>query len=360
MKEVVKKFSDYVAVDHLSLEIRDKEFMVFLGPSGSGKTTLLNMIAGLEKVTQGEIYFDQQRVDTIPPEKRDVAMVFQSYALYPHMDAFDNIAFPLKMRKRLPKHEIKSSVEQVAEMIGVRHLLDRKPHELSGGERQRIALARAVVRKPRVFLLDEPLSNLDALLRVHMRAELINLQKKLETTLIYVTHDQVEAMTMADRIAVINRGKLIDVSGPLDIYDNPKELFIAKFVGSPPINIFDCELRAEGGKRILQGRSFSIEMDEMLSNVSRESGSMPKLILGVRPEDVSVHQKPFSSECIRGEVFAIEPLGKEIVVDVKVASDMVKVIASPSFRSNIGDAVWITFDKKSLHLFEKETERLII
>ncbi|RLE52516.1 MAG: glycerol-3-phosphate ABC transporter ATP-binding protein, partial [Candidatus Methanomethylicota archaeon] len=235
LEHVTKVFGEVVAVDDVTLTIREKEFMVLLGPSGCGKTTTLRIIAGLEEPTKGEVYIDDQPVTYLPPKDRDIAMVFQNYALYPHMKVYDNIAFPLKLRK-YPKEEIDKMVKEVAEMLHIEDLLDRMPKQLSGGEQQRVALARALIRRPKAFLLDEPLSNLDAKLRVVMRAELKRLQKELGVTTVYVTHDQAEAMTMADRIAVMKDGKVLQVGSPADVFNKPVNLFVAGFIGSPPMN----------------------------------------------------------------------------------------------------------------------------
>ena len=238
---LVKKFDKTVAVDGISFDVKDGEFIVLLGPSGCGKTTTLRCIAGLETPDEGEIYIDDKLVNDLPPKDRDVAMVFQSYALYPHMTVYGNLAFPLKMRK-LPKDEIDKKVKEVAKLLNIDHLLDRKPRQLSGGEMQRVALGRALVRTPRVFLMDEPLSNLDAKLRVYMRAELKKLQRDLKITTIYVTHDQAEAMAMADRIAVMNKGKILQYSEPHDVYEKPANLFVAGFIGSPPMNFIKASI----------------------------------------------------------------------------------------------------------------------
>lgn len=360
LETVTKKFDDFTAVDNIDLEIKDKEFFVLLGPSGCGKTTILNMIAGLEPITEGRIYFDDIRVDTIPPEKRDVAMVFQSYALYPHMNAFDNIAFSLKIKK-VPKEKIKKRIEDTADMLGIRWLLNKKPHEMSGGERQRVALARAIVRHPKAFLLDEPLSNVDAKLRVHMRAELIRLQEKLETTLIYVTHDQVEAMTMAQRVAIMSRGKIIQVDDPLKVYQHPDDLFVAGFIGSPPMNFFDCSLAKKNGRAILDASEFSIGLPDHIADVvEKKATDISKLILGTRPPHISLYKQRSAKESIKCEVYALEPLGDDVIVDLKIGAHIVKTLTHMGFVARIGDTVWALIDKDKMHIFDGKTRKCIV
>ncbi len=298
-----------VAVNDVSLEVSDGEFFTLLGPSGCGKTTTLRIIAGLEKPTRGRVYIDGVDVTDLPPRKRDVAMVFQTYALYPHMKVYDNIAFPLKLRK-LPKDEIDRRVKEVAELLRIKELLDRYPKQLSGGQQQRVALARALVRKPKVWLMDEPLSNLDALLRVRMRAELKRLQKELGITTIYVTHDQVEAMSMADKIAVMNAGRVLQVGTPAEIYGRPKTLFVAGFIGTPPMNFLRVEFREEGGRYLLKGREFSLELPSELGELV--GGKVPsggELVMGVRPEHIEIAEGSEREGTILAEVYVVEPLG---------------------------------------------------
>ncbi len=244
LKEVTKKFGKTMAVDRIDLDVKDKEFLVLVGPSGCGKTTTLRMVAGLEEVTEGEIYIGERKVNDVPPKDRDIAMVFQNYALYPHMNVYKNMAFGLKLRN-LPREEIDRRVNDGARILGIEELLGRKPRELSGGQRQRVAMGRAIVRKPQVFLFDEPLSNLDAKLRVQMRGELAKLHERLETTIIYVTHDQIEAMTLANRIAVMDNGLIMQLGSPLEVYNNPRNLFVAGFIGSPAMNFLDVHVGEE-------------------------------------------------------------------------------------------------------------------
>src|SRR5512136_1416787 len=281
---VYKRFGDVVAVNDLNLQVEDKEFLVFVGPSGCGKTTALRMLAGLEEITQGEIRIADRVVNDVPPKDRDIAMVFQSYALYPHMSVYDNMAFGLKLRKT-PKEEIKKRVSKAAETLGIENLLDRKPRQLSGGQRQRVAVGRAIVREPKVFLFDEPLSNLDAKLRVETRANLSKLHQQLQTTFIYVTHDQVEAMTMASRIAVINKGLLQQVDTPQMLYDKPDNLFVAGFIGSPAMNFFKTTLVRQDGKLFVDGGSFKVEVPASHKQAYSNYVNKP-VIMGIRPEDI--------------------------------------------------------------------------
>lgn len=361
LENLTKKFGKQLVVDQVNLEIQDKEFMVLLGPSGCGKTTTLNMIAGLEPITSGNIYFDGNLMNDIPPERRDIAMVFQSYALYPTMKVFDNIAFPLEIRK-MSKNNIADQVNMAANMLRIKSLLQKKPYELSGGERQRVALARAVVRKPKAFLLDEPLSNIDAKLRVYMRAELIRLQKELKTTMIYVTHDQVEAMSMADRIAVMNEGKLSQVADPLTIFDHPANQFVAGFIGTPPMNFLDCTYQKIGEESFLQLPTVKLKIDNDIAKIIEEQAKGQELVIGARPQDISVSQKKASDEDFEIEIYAVEPLGTETVLDIcYVACGLIfKATTVRRFKANLGDMMWASLDKQRIHLFDKSTQKAII
>lgn len=358
LENVTKKFGKIVAVDNINLDIKDREFFILLGPSGGGKSTILNIIAGLEPATSGHVYFDDDCVDDIPPEKRDIAMVFQSYALYPHMNVYNNIAFSLKMHK-VSKVEIEKRVKEVADMLRISDYLKTKPHELSGGERQRVALARAIVRKPKAFLMDEPMSNLDAKLRVNMRAELIRLQKQLETTTVYVTHDQIEAMTMADRIGVLDQGRLKQVGTPMEIYRHPNNLFVAGFIGSPAMNFFDCSLMEKDGG-CLQTSGFELKLPKDLFKVIKDKTGATEFILGVRPQQISIHRKPKMPESIETEVYAIEPLGSETLIDLKIGDKIIKVVTSEEYIGRIGDKAWINIDTNKIYLFDRKTEENIL
>ncbi|MGQ9543170.1 MAG: ABC transporter ATP-binding protein [Candidatus Bathyarchaeia archaeon] len=358
LKDVSKHFGDVKAVDSVNLEIKDKEFITLLGPSGCGKTTTLRLIAGLETLTKGEIYIGERLVNDLPPKDRDIAMVFQSYALYPHMSVYDNIAFPLKIRK-LPKEEIEKKVKYAAELLGIARLLKRKPKELSGGERQRVALGRAIVRNPQVFLMDEPLSNLDAKLRVYMRAELIRLQKMLATTLIYVTHDQVEAMTMSNRIAIMNHGRLIQVAPPNIIYINPADTFVAGFIGSPPMNFIDCTYTTKDNQAYLDAGTFHVEITKFKDLIEKEAKGS-EMILGVRPEDITVYREKPPSEHFEAEVYAVEPLGSEIIINLKIGESIIKAKGTPEFKAEMGDRLHLTMNKEKIHIFDRATGRAII
>jgi multiple sugar transport system ATP-binding protein len=287
LKDVTKRFGNVTAVDNISLDIKDREFIVLVGPSGCGKSTTLRMVAGLEEVTAGQITIGQTVVNDVPPKDRDIAMVFQNYALYPHMDVYNNMAFGLKLRK-FPKDEIDRRVKEAAKLLGIENLLDRKPKALSGGQRQRVAVGRAIVREPKVFLMDEPLSNLDAKLRVQMRAELSKLHNRLQTTIIYVTHDQTEAMTMGDRIVVMKDGHIYQVGAPLDIYNNPDNMFVAGFIGSPAMNFLDVLLQKEGEVYTIDAKTFKLEIPaEKAASIKGLGNYVGKpIVLGIRPEDI--------------------------------------------------------------------------
>lgn len=358
---VTKVFGKVTAVEDVTLEVKDKEFMVLLGPSGCGKTTLLRVIAGLESPTSGDVLIGDQVVNNIPPQKRDVAMVFQSYALYPHMKVSDNIATPLKLRG-MAKDEIARSVKEVASLLNIEDVLERKPGQLSGGQRQRVALARAIVRRPRVFLMDEPLSNLDAKLRLYMRSELVKLQKRLGTTTIYVTHDQAEAMTMADRITVLKQGKMQQTGTPDSLYSSPANLFVADFIGSPPMNFIDSTVLEKDGRLILDigVRTLALprDIEEM---VSSRCPSGADLVLGVRPEDLDICDNE-RENTIPGIIDLVETLGKEVIVDIILEGvpGIIKVDQPQSFRGGRGDSVYVRVNMNRIHLFERSSGRVVV
>lgn len=355
LEGVSKKYGSFLAVDKSSFEVDDKEFFIILGPSGCGKSTTLNIIAGLEEPAEGKIYFDEQVVNDIPPEKRDIAMVFQSFALYPNLSASENIAFPLKIRKR-PKEEVKRKVQEAAEKLRIAHLLPKRPYQLSGGERQRVALARAIVREPKLFLLDEPLSNIDAKLRVHMRAELIALQKDLKITTIYVTHDQVEAMTMADRVLIMNQGKTAQMGKPLDVFRKPANLFVAGFIGTPPMNFFPCTMKTSGGKTVLGDTYFSVTLDPARARTVSEKAPNSELVLGVRPQHLSISTSKMDGDSFAAEIFAVEPLGTETIVNIKLGENVYKAVTSANFSATIREKVWVQIDPSGMQIFDKKTE----
>jgi len=340
VKELVKKFGEVTAVNRVSLGCRDGEFLVLLGPSGCGKTTILRTIAGLEEVTDGEIYIGDKLVNDIPPKDREIAMVFQNYALYPHMTVRENMAFPLKMKK-IKKEEIEERVQSVSKMLEIDKLLDRKPKELSGGQRQRVALGRAIVRNPKVFLMDEPLSNLDAKLRAYMRAELKKLHERIKVTTIYVTHDQVEAMTMATRIALLRNGELQQLGTPSEIYNNPANTFVGGFVGTPPMNFIEGKIE---GKTFM-AHSIEYELGAGV-NIEKE-----KVILGIRPEDIAISEKGD----VEGEVYVVEPLGSEQIVTIKLGEDLILVKAPPTLDIEVSEKIKLSFNREKIHLFDGDT-----
>ena len=350
LRGVSKRFGDVVAVDDLSLEAHDKEFLVLLGPSGCGKSTVLRLIAGLDEPATGTIEIGDRVVNDVDPEDRDVAMVFQSYALYPHMNVRKNIAFPLRAR-RVPEHERDAAVADAARALGLTELLDRRPAQLSGGQRQRVALARAIVRQPAAFLMDEPLSNLDAKLRVQTRAELIELQRRLQTTVLYVTHDQVEAMTMGDRIAVMESGRLQQVGAPADVYARPANLFVARFLGSPPMNTVAGRLIDDGDAFEIPGAR--LPLPAPLAAAARRAGATT-LVAGVRPEHLTFTSDETS---MPATVTMIESLGHEQnVVCRLVDEEMVIVrIGSEEEAPGAGSAVRLATRPEHLHLFDGET-----
>lgn len=360
LQGVVKKFSpgSVPAVDNLTIEIGDREFVTLVGPSGCGKTTTLRLIAGLERVTEGQIYFDDEAVGHLPADHRDIAMVFQSYALYPHMSVYDNIAFALRMM-RVPRTEIDRRVEWAAEMLGIADLLKRKPRQLSGGQRQRVALGRSVVREPACFLLDEPLSNLDAKLRVTMRGELKRLHLELKRTFIYVTHDQAEALTMSDRIAVMNVGRLQQYGTPDEVYNRPRNVFVAGFMGSPAMNLVPGELTTvEGRPHFVAASGFDQPLPERLAEAAW-GAARPSVYLGIRPESIAVRadgiQAPRGSEWFSAPVYIQEPLGSDLYLTLEMAGTQVRARTSPDLAVVAGDRVDVAFDPAKLHLFDAQT-----
>jgi multiple sugar transport system ATP-binding protein len=373
IKNLTKRFGDVVAANKVNLEVQDKEFVVLLGPSGCGKTTILRCIAGLEKPNEGEIYIGNRLVNELEPKERDIAMVFQTYALYPHMTVFQNLAFPLE-NANVPKLQIKEKVEATAKLLQIGALLDRRPKQLSGGQRQRVALGRAMVREPHVFLMDEPLSNLDAKLRVYMRAELKKLQKELAVTTIYVTHDQVEAMTMGDRVAILNQGVLQQFGKASTIYFQPVNVFVAGFIGTPPTNFFDCNLIKEDNY-VFDAGPFKYPVPEPL--VEKAENWPSSIVLGVRPQDVIVQakaqaptiKKEAAEAAKKGKAPRLlinatleidEPLGDRQVLDLRVGDYSVKALVLPDFKANIGDELWIDFSGDKIYVFDKKTGHTLL
>jgi multiple sugar transport system ATP-binding protein len=351
----VKRFGKATVIKGLDLEIRDREFMVLVGPSGCGKSTALRMIAGLEEVTEGEILIDDRVVNDLPPKDRDIAMVFQSYALYPHMTVRENLAFGLKIRK-MPQAEIDRLVGEAAQMLDIAHLLDRKPKELSGGQRQRVAVGRAIVREPAVFLFDEPLSNLDAKLRVQMRAEISKLQQRLQTTTIYVTHDQVEAMTMGHRVAVLKDGDLMQVGTPLELYERPANVFVGGFLGTPPMNFVRAKV-TDGGATLAAAK-YRLPVPASLRPVTGGFDGRD-VVVGVRPENLLSGGKPPRGEHARlfAEAEIVEPLGHEVIVHGRVGDDLLVAAVDPHHSPALGDRVELVVELEALHLFDADSGR---
>ncbi|PQQ66135.1 ABC transporter ATP-binding protein [Acetivibrio saccincola] len=369
LKNIYKRYPGGVtAVNDFNLDIEDKEFIILVGPSGCGKTTTLRMIAGLEEITEGELYIGDKLVNDVAPKDRDIAMVFQNYALYPHMTVYDNMAFGLKLRK-MPKDEIKRRVLEAAKILDIEHLLERKPKALSGGQRQRVALGRAIVREPKVFLMDEPLSNLDAKLRVQMRTEISKLHNKLQTTIIYVTHDQTEALTMGTRIVVMKDGYIQQVDTPANLYERPQNMFVAGFIGSPQMNFVDVKVEKvtdeKGGEGVaLRFGKNSIKLPEGKAKRLLASEYIGKeVVMGIRPEnlhDEAVYLESMSDSVVTARVEVVEMLGSETLLYVLV--DDVDFIArvNPRTKAKVGDIIKIAFDANKVHLFDKETEKTIM
>jgi len=355
--EVVKRFGKVTAVDGINLTAQNKEFLVLVGPSGCGKTTALRMIAGLEELTEGEIYIGDRKVNNVPPKDRDVAMVFQNYALYPHMNVYKNMAFGLRLRG-FPGAAIDSRVREGARILGIENLLDRKPRELSGGQRQRVAMGRAIVRNPQVFLFDEPLSNLDAKLRVQMRGELAKLHERLERTIIYVTHDQIEAMTLADRIVVMNQGVIMQIGTPMGVYNNPQNLFVAGFIGSPAMNFLDVVLVDENGSLFVKGQTFKLAIPGSLRSRYLKAKER-EVILGVRPEHIYDSKTKGSfqgGESLMATVEVVEPVGSEVILLTSSGSDHITACVDPNTDARAHSEMEFLVDMNKAHIFDKSTE----
>jgi multiple sugar transport system ATP-binding protein len=364
LKHIYKIYSgDVTAVKDFNLDIKDKEFIVFVGPSGCGKSTTLRMVAGLEEISKGELYIGDRLVNDVAPKDRDIAMVFQSYALYPHMSVYDNMAFGLKLRK-VPKDEIDKKVKEAAKILDIEHLLDRKPKALSGGQRQRVALGRAIVREPKVFLMDEPLSNLDAKLRVQMRTEISKLHKKLQTTFIYVTHDQTEAMTMGTRIVVMKDGIVQQVATPQEVYDNPANMFVASFIGSPQMNFVNTKLEEVNGKAYIHFGSDKIELPEDKAKILKTKGYIGKeVVMGIRPENID-DSKLFIEKhpggVFTGSVEVTELMGAESYIYINKEGNSMTVRVNGSSKLQTGDNAKFALDVDKVHIFDKETEITIV
>jgi multiple sugar transport system ATP-binding protein len=352
---VQKRYGDAVVVDDVNLSIDAGEFVVLVGPSGCGKSTTLRMVAGLETISAGDVTIGGRRVNDVPPAERDIAMVFQSYALYPHMSVRENMAFALKLR-RMPSAEIASRVKAAVTTLGLETLLDRTPKQLSGGQRQRVAIGRAIVREPAVFLFDEPLSNLDAALRSEMRRELAALHRRLAATMLYVTHDQVEAMTLGDRIVVMNRGRIVQVGTPNEVYMQPRDTFVASFVGNPPMNLLAGTLVDRDGMTAVQlaGTDTSVTLPPALAQSARARGATD-VVLGIRPEDVTLNGTRPNDPAVPGTIELVEPLGHQHLLHLRVGSATVTVRAAPGERPTLGTVLTVRFDAARLHLFDERT-----
>lgn len=363
LKNINKTYPNgFVAVKNFNLEIADKEFIIFVGPSGCGKSTTLRMIAGLEEITDGELWIGDKLVNDVEPKDRDIAMVFQNYALYPHMSVFDNMAFGLKLRK-MPKDQIDKLVQEAAAILGIEQLLDRKPKALSGGQRQRVAMGRAIVRNPKVFLMDEPLSNLDAKLRVQMRIEISKLHQRLQATIIYVTHDQTEAMTLGTRIVVMKDGLIQQVDSPQNLYNHPNNLFVAGFIGSPQMNLIESTVVKSGSDVLLTFGSNSIKIPEAKAKKLIDGGYENKnVILGIRPEDVHDEEMFINNSpegVIEATVKVYELLGAEVYLYFGVDQFDITARVNPRTTARPDDTIKVAFDLSKLHIFDKETEQVI-
>lgn len=366
LNNLVKEYQDsgrvkFTAVKGINLEIEQGEFMILVGPSGCGKSTTLRMIAGLENVTSGTIEIDGRVVNSVAPKDRDIAMVFQNYALYPHMTVFDNMAFGLKLQK-FPREEIRKRVNEAAEILGLESMLDRKPKQMSGGQRQRVALGRAIVRKPKVFLFDEPLSNLDAKMRVQMRTEISRLHARLQATMIYVTHDQVEAMTMGDRICVMKDGEIMQVDDPISLYQRPENIFTAGFIGSPPMNFFAGKIEKEGSRLSfvednVTASPFRFSLDDRLAALARNLNGR-KIMMGVRPEDIGLPRHRMDCQ-VDAEVMVVEPMGSETYLYFNTGRhDFIGRFPSENHH-RIGERARVAMDINKIHLFDAETMKKV-
>jgi len=361
LENIVKKFGAVTAVNNVTLDIPDKQFTVLVGPSGCGKTTALRLVAGLEEATSGDIFIGDRRVNDVAPKDRDIAMVFQNYALYPHMSVYDNMAFSLKLKK-YPRPEIDRRVKEAAGLLGIGQLLERKPKQLSGGQRQRVALGRAIVREPKVFLMDEPLSNLDAKLRVQTRAEIKKLQARLQTTTIYVTHDQVEAMTMGDRIVVMRDGLVQQVDAPLNLYEKPTNMFVAGFIGSPAMNFVEAKLAQQNGTVVVDADAFKVEVPGDIAQHTKEWVGKP-VIFGIRPEDIQ--DRAYARDvnpawALKANVEVHEPLGSDVILYLASGPHSIVARVDAHSQARMGQQAEVVLNMRKLHLFDPQTHRAIV
>ena len=355
LEGVFKNYGKVEAVKDLSIDCNDREFLCLLGPSGCGKSSTLRMIAGLEHITKGTVYIDDRPVNDVEPHERDIAMVFENYALYPHKTVFDNMAYPLRIQK-LDEKTVREKVARAAKILDIEGLLDRMPKHLSGGQKQRVAIGRAIVRNPKVFLLDEPISHLDAKLRTHMRGELKRLHRDLDATMIYVTHDQLEGMTMADRIAVLNLGVLQQLGTPDEVFNHPANKFVAGFMGDPPMNFIPSTLKKEGGKVQIIHDQFNFTLPESVCNrFCRDFDGEMNIDLGIRPESFELFPKAPSKYDIEGKVYITEPLGEDVIINIKIGEDLVKAKTTIGYQAEVDGPIWMKVKFDHIHLFDGES-----
>ena len=355
LENVWKKYGNVEAVKGIDLEIKDRSFYSILGPSGCGKTSTLRMIAGLEEITSGRIYIGDRVVNNLSPKERNVAMVFETYSLYPHMNVYDNIAFPLKI-SGLSKEEIDKKVMHMVEMLDLKDMLKKIPLELAGGQQQRVSIGRALVRNPEIYILDEPISHLDAKLREHMRVELKRMQKELNTTSLYVTHDQVEAMAMADTIAIMNFGEIQQIGSSFEVYNDPANVFVARFIGSPAMNIFETVLGSENGEPVMIGSNYKIPVPDRFINIARNLSGGTNIMLGIRPEHIRVSNENSQSKYkIPAKVLVTEPTGEETIVALMIEKNLIKVMAPRSLKVETDETLWMDLEPDLIRLFHGET-----
>ena len=354
LKGVCKNYGEVEAVKNVDLRCEDGEFTCLLGPSGCGKSSTLRMIAGLEQISKGAICIGERRVNDVPPKDRNIAMVFETYALYPHLSVYGNIAFPLRIRN-FSKSQIDKKVKEVAEMLDMNDFLPKRVRGLGDGQKQRVSVARALVREPEVFLMDEPISHLDAKLRTRMRAELKRLQRETGITCVYVTHDQIEAMALGDKIAIMNFGVLQQVGTPEEVFDHPATEFVAGFVGEPPMNFLDCTLERENGDLLLASPSFKVYLPKEIKNTIEQKVVPSEVRMGIRPTDIEVWRENSEPDSIKAEVYTIEPRGDGLILTVKLGKNLIRIECSEEFESRIGDMIWWNPEKERIHLFDKAT-----
>jgi multiple sugar transport system ATP-binding protein len=355
LDHITKQFGQEQAVRDLSLDIHDKELLILLGPSGCGKTTTMNMLAGLEEPSSGEIYFGDRRVTTVPAEERDVAMVFQTFALYPHLNVRENIGFSLKMRGG-KKDDIQRRVNEMAALLQIDNYLKRKVTQLSGGQRQRVAIAKALVRQPFLFLLDEPFSSVDAILRRELRTELVRIHREVRTTMVFVTHDQEEAMSIADRIVVMRRGELMQIGPPLSLYDDPVNLWVAQFIGAQPINVVDCRLDSRDAPVSILNGAAAVQMDPDLYDTIRGATDATDVLLGIRPEFVTISREPKAQPSVRGQIYTRQVLGNQILYDVAIGGEHIRAVTSAREVFDVDEQISLDFDWNEVFAFDKTSE----